>query len=257
MRTVRFEDLVKEAKEQLESGEIKTYNGLRPVSVYCDRTARGLQEKIDEITETYLEDVPESFDDLEILECYIQDLREVIDELKLDIDTFRSWGRRYGLTAYAKAILWDADDVVKDLIFERSAAERAYDIIYEFFKNEEKAELEREQELEAARINDEDELILAMCNLVKNYGYDRLQVLVGIVADYTGNVRMDEGRTSTHEEDTTTRTEPYYCTESTDEEDTTTRTEPYYRTSTDEEDTTTRTEAYYCTECNQWPHRRM
>ena len=129
MRTVRFEDLVKEAKEQLESGEIKTYNGLRPVSVYCDRTARGLQATLDDVTETYLENVPESFESLEMLECYFQELREVIDELKADIDTFRAWGRRYGLTEYARAILRDADDVVKDLIFERSAAERAYDIV--------------------------------------------------------------------------------------------------------------------------------
>ena len=129
MRTVRFEDLVKEAKKQLESGEIKTYNGLRQVSDYCDRTARGLQATLDDITETYLEDVPESFESLEMLECYIQELREVIDETKADIDTFRAWGRRYGLTEYARAILRDADDTLKDLIFERSAAERAYDIV--------------------------------------------------------------------------------------------------------------------------------
>ena len=145
MRTVRFEDLVKEAKEQLESGEIKTYNGLRPVSVYCDRTARGLQAKIDEITETYLEDVPESFDDLDIMECYIHELREVIDELKADIDTFRAWGRRYGLTEYARAILRDADDVVKDLIFERSAAERAYDIVSAMLVHPEEEDAEKDE----------------------------------------------------------------------------------------------------------------
>lgn len=124
-----FNDLVDEAKEQLDRGEIFDRGRRLQASGKCDKTARGLQAKIDEITATYLEDVPESFDDLEMLECYFQELREVIDDLKADIDTFRAWGRRYGLTEYARAILRDADDIVKDLIFERSAAERAYDIV--------------------------------------------------------------------------------------------------------------------------------
>ena len=124
-----FKDLVDEAKEQLDRGEVFERGRKMQVSGKCDKTARGLQAKIDEITATYLEDVPESFDDLEILELYVQELREVIDELKADIDQFRAWGRRYGLTEYARAILRDADDTVKDLIFERSAAERAYDIV--------------------------------------------------------------------------------------------------------------------------------
>lgn len=123
MSEITFYDLVNIAMEQLDR------EGKLPADLKCDKKARGLQAKIDEITETYLEDVPESFDDLEILECYFQELREVIDDIKADIDTFRAWGRRYGLTEYARAIIRDADDVVKDLIFERSAAERAYDIV--------------------------------------------------------------------------------------------------------------------------------
>lgn len=132
MSKITFKDLVDEAKEQLDREEIHEtyeYHEALHYSKKCDKIARGLQAKIDEITATYLEDVPESFDDLEILELYIQELREAIDETKADIDDFRAWGRRYGLTEYARAILRDADDVVKDLIFERSAAERAYDIV--------------------------------------------------------------------------------------------------------------------------------
>ena len=124
-----FKDLVDEAKEQLDRGEVFERGRRLQASGKCDKTARGMQAKIDEITATYLEDVPESFDDLEMLECYFQELGHVIDELKADIDDFRAWGRRYGLTEYARAILRDADDTVKDLIFERSAAERAYDIV--------------------------------------------------------------------------------------------------------------------------------
>lgn len=127
-----FKDLVDEAKEQLDREEIhKTYESheAEHYRIKCDEMALVLQAKIDEITETYLEDVPGSFESLEMLECYFQELREVIDELKADIDDLRAWGRRYWMTAYAKAILRDADDVVQDLVFERSAAERAYDIV--------------------------------------------------------------------------------------------------------------------------------
>lgn len=132
MRTRTFNDLVDEAKEQLDREEIHETYESHEAEHYrrkCDKTARGMQAKLDEITETYLEDVPESFDNLDIMECYIQEMHEVIDDLKIDIDEFRAWGRIYGLTEYAKAILREADDVVKDLIFERSAAERAYDIV--------------------------------------------------------------------------------------------------------------------------------
>lgn len=127
-----FKDLVDEAKEQLDREEIHETYESHEAEHYrrkCDEMAIVLQAKIDEITEIYLEDVPGSFESLEMLECYFQELSEVIDELKADIDDLRAWGRRYWMTAYAKAILRDADDVVKDLIFERSAAERAYDIV--------------------------------------------------------------------------------------------------------------------------------
>ena len=140
-----FNDLVDEAKEQLDRGEIFERGRRLQASGKCDKTARGMQAKIDEITETYLEDVPESFDDLEIMMLYIQELREVIDELKLEIDDFRAWGRLYGLTEYAKAILRDADDVVKDLIFERSAAERAYDIVSSMLVHPEEEDAEKDE----------------------------------------------------------------------------------------------------------------
>lgn len=146
MSTTRtFKDLVDEAKEQLDRGEVFERGRRLQANGKCDKTARGLQAKIDEITATYLEDVPESFDDMEIMMLYIQELREVIDELKADIDEFRRWGRRYGLTEYARAILRDADDVVKDLIFERSAAERAYDIVSAMLVHPEEEDAEKDE----------------------------------------------------------------------------------------------------------------
>lgn len=133
MSTRTFKDLVDEAKEQLDSEEIRKIYGCSASQYFhskiYDKKARGLQAKIDEITATYLEDVPESFDDLEIMMLYIQELREVIDDLKADIDAVREYCRNNWMTEYSRAILREADDVVKDLIFERSAAERAYDIV--------------------------------------------------------------------------------------------------------------------------------
>lgn len=187
MSTRTFNDLVDEAKEQLDNGTIYGYRGTINAKGKCDKMARGLQAKVDEITATYLEDVPESFENMDILYCYIQELRDVAAEMKADVDTLREWGRSYGLTEYAKAILHDADDALQDLVFERSACERAYDIVHELIKNEEKAELERDREIETAQAKDEDELLIAMYRLVRDHGYDRLLFLVGIVADYTGN----------------------------------------------------------------------
>ena len=132
MSKLTFKDLVDEAKEQLDREEVyETYEASQVThySRKCDKMARGLQSKLDEITATYLEDVPESFDDMEIMMLYIQELREVIDDLKADIDAVREWCRSYWMTEYARAILREADDTLKDLIFERSAAERAYDIV--------------------------------------------------------------------------------------------------------------------------------
>lgn len=125
-----FEDLVDEAKEQLDREEVHERNSTQYFrSKIYDKKGRRLQDKLDEITATYLEDVPESFDDLEIMMLYIQELREVIDDLKGDIDECRTWCRGHWMTEYTRAILREADDTLKDLIFERSAAERAYDIV--------------------------------------------------------------------------------------------------------------------------------
>lgn len=127
-----FKDLVDEAKEQLDREEVHETYEASQVTHYtrkCDKKGRRLQDKLDEITATYLEDVPESFDDLEIMMLYIQELREVIDDLKGDIDECRTWCRGHWMTEYTRAILREADDTLKDLIFERSAAERAYDIV--------------------------------------------------------------------------------------------------------------------------------
>lgn len=127
-----FKDLVDEAKEQLDIEKIRETYGNSTRYFYSkiyDKKARGLQAKIDDITETYLENVPESFESLEMLECYFQELREVIDETKAEIDTVREYCRNNWMTEYSRAIIREADDVVKDLIFERSAAERAYDIV--------------------------------------------------------------------------------------------------------------------------------
>lgn len=160
-----FDDLVNDAKEQLDRTETYEYHEALHYREKCDKMARGLQAKIDEITATYLEDVPGSFESLEMLECYFQELHEVIDELKADIDDLRAWGRRYWMTAYAKAILRDADDVVKDLIFERSAAERAYDIVSAMLTHPEE------------EIAEKDELDLFLDMFFKNDpdGADRLR----------------------------------------------------------------------------------
>lgn len=187
MKKKTFNELVGEAKEKLDNEAIYGYRGTINAAGECDKIARALKDEVDEIVIAYLEDVPESFENLESLDCYISELNNVTFRLSKKVLKFREWGRSYGLTEYAKAVLHEADDATHDLVFERSAAERAYDIVHELIKNEENAELERERELEAARVNDEDELIIAMYNLVRNYGYDRLRFLVGIVADYTGN----------------------------------------------------------------------
>ena len=160
-----FDDLVNDAKEQLDRTETYEYHEALHYREKCDKMARGLQAKIDEITATYLEDVPGSFESLEMLECYFQELHEVMEELKADIDDLRAWGRRYWMTAYAKAILRDADDVVKDLIFERSAAERAYDIVSAMLTHPEE------------EIAEKDELDLFLDMFFKNDpdGADRLR----------------------------------------------------------------------------------
>lgn len=142
-----FYDMVNDAREQLDREEVhETYESHDALNYSkCDKMARGLQAKIDEIIATYLEDVPESFDDLEIMMLYIQELREVIDELKADIDTVREWCRNHWMTEYARAILREADDVVKDLIFERSAAERAYDIVSAMLVHPEEEDAEKDE----------------------------------------------------------------------------------------------------------------
>lgn len=128
MSNKTFEDLMAEARKQLEYG--MEYGRVTFADVLNSTwRAEGLKEKMEEIAEEYLDEVPESFNNVEELECYIQELQKVIVECKENVRIVREWGRRYRMTPYMKAILRDADDTIQDLVFERSACERALDII--------------------------------------------------------------------------------------------------------------------------------